>query len=350
MTQVRSEAVHILVVDDEVQIRLFLKEVLESYGYQCAEAGSSDEARKLCESMTFEMLLCDVNLPGENGLDLAKFLRTVHPDMAVIMITGIDDPGLAESALDFGAYGYLVKPVQINEVLINVSNAIRRRNLEIQNKSYQKALEQTVAERTRELNEALTELRHSFNDIVHVIAMTLETKDAYTAGHQQRVAELACCIAREMGMSREQLETLRLAAMIHDLGKIAIPSQILAKPTRLRATEYELIKEHPRLGYDILSSVAFLKPVAEIVLQHHERLDGSGYPRGLRGDQILIESRIIAVSDVVEAMSSHRPYRPGLGIHLALEEIEKNSGRLYDTDVADVCLRLFREKGFVLGT
>lgn len=340
--------VNILVIDDEVQIRMFLRELLESYGYTCAGAGNSVEARNLFKEREFDLVLCDINLPGENGLDLAKSLREAKPDTAVIMVTGIDDSDLAEAALDFGAYGYLVKPVQINEVLINVSNAIRRRKLEIQNKRYQQALQQQVAERTSKLNKTLSDLRRAFDDIVHVIALTGEMKDAYTAGHQQRVAELACAIAKEMGLPYEMGESLRLVGMIHDLGKIAIPADILAKPTRLRPTEYELIKDHPRLGYEVLSTVEFLKPVAEIVLQHHERLDGSGYPLGLVGDQIRMEARIIAVADVVEAMFSHRPYRPGLGIDAALEEIESHAGRTYDPEVAAACLRLFREKGFVL--
>jgi len=340
--------VNILIVDDEVQIRMFLRELLEAYGYSCAGAGSGDETRKLFAEYDFDLVLCDINLPGENGLELAKSLREEKPDTAVIMVTGIDDPALAEAALDFGAYGYLVKPVQLNEVLINVSNALRRRKLEIQNKKYQQALEQQVAERTRKLNITLSDLRRAFDDIIHVIALTSEMKDAYTAGHQQRVAALACAIGKEMGLSSEMVETLRLVGMIHDVGKIAIPADILAKPTRLRATEYELIKDHPRLGADVLSTVSFLQPAAEIVLQHHERIDGSGYPQGLVGDQIRLEARIIAVADVVEAMFSHRPYRPGLGIDAALEEIESHAGLTYDPEVAAACLRLFREKRFVL--
>ena len=342
--------VNILIIDDEVQIRMFLRELLESYGYTCVGAGNGVEARNLFKERDVDLVLCDINLPGENGLDLAKSLREEKPETAVIMVTGIDDSELAEAALDFGAYGYLVKPVQVNEVLINVSNALRRRNLEIQNKRYQQALQQQVAERTSTLNKTLSDLRRAFDDIVHVIALTGEMKDAYTAGHQQRVAELACAIAKEMGLSYELVESLRLVGMIHDLGKIAIPADILAKPTRLRATEYELIKDHPRLGYEVLSTVEFLKPVAEIVLQHHERLDGSGYPQGLVGDQIRLEARIIAVADVVEAMFSHRPYRAGLGIDAALEEIETHAGQTYDPEVAAACLRLFREKGFVLDT
>ncbi|WP_462325521.1 HD domain-containing phosphohydrolase [Desulfoplanes sp.] len=340
--------VNILIVDDDPQIREFIRDLLESFKYNCTDAASANEALEAFDQIEFDLVLCDIDLGGDDGLDLARSLREKRSDTAVIMVTGIDDSVLAETALDFGAYGYLVKPVRINEVLINVSNALRRRSLEMQNKRHQKALQEQVAERTRKLNRTLSDLRRAFDDIVHVIALTGEMKDAYTAGHQQRVAELASAIAREMGLAFETVETIRLAGMIHDLGKIAIPSDILAKPTRLRATEFELIKDHPRLGYDILSTVEYLKPVADIVLQHHERLDGRGYPQGLKGEKTLLEARIIAVADVVEAMSSHRPYREGLGIDIALGEIEKNAGILYDKDAAAACLRLFREKGFSL--
>jgi putative nucleotidyltransferase with HDIG domain len=171
-------------------------------------------------------------------------------------------------------------------------------------------------------------------------------RDPYTAGHQQRVTQLAVAIATEMGLPTEQIDGIRVIGTLHDVGKICIPAEILSKPGKLTKVEFTIIKIHSQAGYNILKTVEFPWPVAKIVLQHHERMNGSGYPKGLRGEDILLESRILAVADVVEAMSSHRPYRPALGTHKALEEIEQNSGVLYDADVADACLRLFREKGF----
>jgi putative nucleotidyltransferase with HDIG domain len=171
-------------------------------------------------------------------------------------------------------------------------------------------------------------------------------RDPYTAGHQQRVAELAVCIAREMGLPEEQVHAIHLAGVVHDIGKINIPAEILAKPTTLTSIEFELIKTHSRSGYEILQGVEFPWPIADIVWQHHERLDGSGYPRGLKDKDILLETKIIAIADVVEAMSSHRPYRPGLGIEVALDEIERGRGRLYDERAVDACLKLFREQHF----
>ena len=196
------------------------------------------------------------------------------------------------------------------------------------------------------LKETLAKLREAFDATIQALALTVERRDPYTAGHQRRVADLARAIADEMALAREQVDAICLAAVIHDIGKISVPAEILSKPGRLSPVEFELIKMHPRVGYDILSKIEFPGPVAEVVLQHHERMGGSGYPRSLAGDEILLEARSLAVADVVEAMVSHRPYRPMLNIEKALEEISRNRGTLYDPLVVDACLRLFKEKGF----
>ncbi|MBI4292936.1 MAG: PAS domain-containing protein [Betaproteobacteria bacterium] len=197
-----------------------------------------------------------------------------------------------------------------------------------------------------EARENAVRLRESLEETVFAIATTVEMRDPYTAGHQRRVTELAIAIARKLGLSDHQLHGLRLASMVHDLGKIRVPAEILSKPGRLTDIEMSLMKLHPKTGNDILKDIKFPWPIARIVLEHHERIDGSGYPHALKGDSILLESRILGVADVVEAMASHRPYRPGLGIEAALAEIGKGSGRLYDPSVADACTKLFRESGF----
>jgi PAS domain S-box-containing protein/putative nucleotidyltransferase with HDIG domain len=199
-----------------------------------------------------------------------------------------------------------------------------------------------------ELQRTLENLRKSFGTTIQVMVSAVEMRDPYTAGHQLRVADIARSIAKEMGLSQDQIDGIRLAGSIHDIGKLSIPAEILAKPTKLTDIEFSLIKEHSRIGYEMLKDMESPWPLAEIVYQHHERMNGSGYPRKLKGDEILIEARIMAVADVVEAMASHRPYRPGLGIEAALEEIEKNKGISYDNVVADACLRLFREKNYKL--
>jgi PAS domain S-box-containing protein len=196
------------------------------------------------------------------------------------------------------------------------------------------------------LTETLDNLRHAISTTIQVLNLAVETKDPYTAGHQRRTTDLARTIATEMGLPPEKIEGIRMAGSIHDIGKISVPAEILSKPTKLTAIEMSLIRVHAEQGYEILKDVVSPWPLAEIVYQHHERMDGSGYPRGLKGDEIIPEARILAVADVVESMASHRPYRPALGVGAALEEIEKNAGTLYDRDVAEVCLKLFREKGF----
>jgi PAS domain S-box-containing protein len=199
-----------------------------------------------------------------------------------------------------------------------------------------------------QLRESLEQLRRAVETIIQVLVMAVEVKDPYTAGHQRRMTNLARTIATEMGLTPEKIEGLRMAGVIHDIGKITMPSEILSKPTKLSGIELSLTREHVRLGYDILKDVESPWPLAEIVLQHHERMNGSGYPRNLKGDEILMEARILAVSDVVESMASRRPYRPALGIDAAIEEISKERDILYDPEVVDACLKLFHEKRYSL--
>ncbi len=201
----------------------------------------------------------------------------------------------------------------------------------------------------KSLQQTMEKLRRSLVGTIQAISLIVETRDPYTAGHQKRVSSLARTIAQEMGLPRDAVDNIRMAGAIHDIGKLSVPAEILSKPTRLNEIEMSLIKVHPQTGYDILKDAELPSPVAEIVLQHHESLDGSGYPQGLKDGEILLEARIVSVADVVEAIASHRPYRPALGIEMALEEIEKNKGRLYDAEVVGVCLKLFREKGFSFG-
>ena len=196
------------------------------------------------------------------------------------------------------------------------------------------------------LKKSYQRLQKTMQDTIRVIAKVVEVKDPYTSGHQHRVSQLAASIAQELKLPPDKLEGIRIAALVHDIGKISVPAEILSKPTKLNEIEYSLIKDHSQIGYDILKTIDFPWPVAQIILQHHERIDGSGYPQGLKGNKILLEARIIGVADVVEAMSSHRPYRPALGIDKALEEISKNKGILYVPEVVNACLKNFKEKGF----
>lgn len=339
-----SEKPKILIVDDEAPIRRILSRVLREQGYECQVAANALEAKDKLAGEKFDLLLCDVRMPGESGLELVEEVMPNFPDMAVVFISGADDPKVARMALDKGAYGYILKPFKLNEVIIQVANALRRRELEALQKIHLRELERKVDERTQELQLALGQLREAMDGIVRAISLTVEVKDPYTAGHQKRVALLARLVARRLGLSPGRIEGLYVAGSIHDLGKISVPAEILSKPSTLTAIEFGLIKTHPDVGYEILKPIQFPWPIAEMVRQHHERMDGSGYPRGLKGDEILLEARILAVADVVEAISSHRPYRPALGLEKAMEELKRGRSTLYDEQVVDACLELLAQK------
>ena len=188
-----------------------------------------------------------------------------------------------------------------------------------------------------------SELQKAMDGIIHAVSLVVETRDPYTADHQRRVAELARAIAREMGLSQWQIMGIHIAGLLHDVGKVAVPAEILSKPGKINQYEFSIIKNHCQVGYEILQKIDFPWPVTKAILQHHERLNGSGYPEGLSGEDIILEARILGVADVVEAMSSHRPYRPALGLECALQEISQASGVLYDSEVVDACLRLLKE-------
>ncbi len=338
----------ILIVDDEESVRHLIGQMLERSDYDCTLAKDASESRQFLKEKKFELILCDINLPGESGLEFTRYALAEYPDTAAIMVTAMNDPLIAEEALEIGVYDYLIKPFDRNGVLISVANALRRRQLEIDNRNYRQTLEKMVEERTAELQNSVKKWQKALEGSIHAMALTVEMRDSYTAGHQQRVANLAIAIAKEMDLLKDQIDGIRMAGLIHDIGKISIPAEILSKPGIINEIEFSLIKMHSKVGYDILKNIEFPWPIAEIVLQHHERMDGSGYPLGLKDKEIILESKILGVADVVEAMASHRPYRPAMGIDKALELVIENKTTLFDPDVVDVCVKIFREKGFKL--
>ena len=332
----------ILIVDDEEPIRKLLMRYLGSKNYECVPAADAVEARCRLEEEEFDVILCDINMPGESGLDLVRDLRGKNTDLAAVMVTGSDEPGIAKTAFDVGAYDYIVKPLEQNRVLISVTNALHRRELEVVGRTYRNMLELMVAERTENLRDTLEKLQRTLGGVIHAMALTIEKRDPYTAGHQERVAHLARAMARAMHLPEEQVKGLEMAAHIHDIGKIRVPSEILSRPGQLSDIEFALVKTHPRVGYEILRPIEFPWPVAEIVYQHHEKMDGSGYPRGLSDQEILLEAKILTVADVVEAMAFHRPYRAALGIDKALTEIVRGKGRFYEPEAVKACLAVFK--------
>ncbi len=249
-------------------------------------------------------------------------------------------------ALDAGVDAFLVKPLEETELIAQLRAMFRLRESEALLQRERDMLEEKVRERTSELEESTEAIERALEETVYVLAKTVESKDPYTSGHQRRVAELGARIAARLGLDDFAQKSVFMAGMVHDIGKIQVPSEILSKPGKISEVEFDIIREHPAIGWKILKPVHFPWPVADIVWQHHERIDGSGYPRNLKDGEIMIEARILSVVDVVEAMSSHRPYRPSLGIDQALEEIRRGSGTLYDPEVVSACLDLFEKEGF----
>lgn len=343
----------ILVVDDEKAIRVTLGEFLRRDGYEVDTAEDARKAESLLGEKEFDAVLTDIILPGINGVALLGKIKAASPQTQVVMMTGNPSVETAAAALRNGATDYLSKPCTRETVLHAVSNACtiktlkdEKTKLEQSNRLYQKHLEQLVSERTTSLEEREKRLENIIDGSIQAIASAVEIRDPYTAGHEQRVAHLAAAIARQLGLDDQKVHGIEIAGFLHDLGKIAVPAEILSKPCRLNDLEFGLIKMHPQVGYEILHKIYFLWPVAEATLQHHERMDGSGYPNGLKGNDIILEARILAVADVVEAMSSHRPYRPAVGVEAALKEIAEHRGTLYDGEIIDACCHLVRNKGF----
>jgi putative nucleotidyltransferase with HDIG domain len=283
-----------------------------------------------------DLILSDYNMPGFDGMAALKLARDRLPETPFIIVTGSVSEDVAVDCMKEGAWDYVIKE-HVKRLGPAVSNAMEKRQV---------LLKKRRAEEERE--EAFQSLDRALNDAIAAMAKIVETRDPYTAGHQVKVADLAAAIAVEMGLPGDRVKYIRIAALIHDIGKIYVPSDILSKSGRLREEELKLIRVHVQESFNILRTIEFPWPIADIAAQHHERLDGTGYPGGLRGDDILLEARILAVADVMEAMSSHRPYRAALGTQAALEEITCNRGKLYDPEVVDACVRLFNEKGFTL--
>lgn len=332
-----SDSVHILIVDDDKPFGQMLESVIRKLaGFDCSFVESAKEALEVLEKRAVDVVVTDIKMPDMSGIELTRIIKEKYAS-DVIVITGYYEDFTYEEAIENGANDFIEKPVRPTELILRLKRVLRERAILYKRKQAEE-----------ERGNSIKRLRKALGAIVQALAVAAETRDPYTAGHQRRVADLACAIATEMGLTTDQMDGLRMASTIHDLGKLSIPAEILSMPRKLTEIEFGLIKTHTQQGYDILRDIEFPWPIARMVLEHHERIDGSGYPNGLTGDKLLIESRIIAVADVVEAIASHRPYRPGLGVDVALDEISKNKGILYDVDVADTCLKLFREHKYKL--
>jgi len=335
----RDKNLKILALEDSPRDFDLTKEQLIEAGYtlSIARVETEEEFNSSIRSNLYDIILADFTVPGFDAFSALRIRNKICPETPFICVSGSIGEVTAIELLKSGAVDYVIKdrPERLPLAIERALEEVREKELRNQaNVELEKAYEKLIAGQKK--------LQKTLDSIIQVIGQAVELRDPYTAGHQRRVAKLACSIAEKMGFSKDRIKGVGMAGEIHDLGKISVPAETLSKPTKLTNLEYKIIKLHPKTGYDILKKIDFSWPIAETVYQHHERMDGSGYPRGLRGKEILLEARVLAVADVVEAMVSHRPYRPALGLDKALEEIEMNRGVLYDSDVVDACVGLLK--------
>jgi putative two-component system response regulator len=339
-----APGVKLLIVDDDNAFRTSLARTLIRHGYVCVEAASSVEARAALEAQDdVAAVLCDVKMPGQSGMDLLTELTADVPGVAVVMMTGVDDPRVAEVAFEFGAFGYLIKPFDTNELLISLASALRRRDLESSQRSQVRTLEQTIA-RTRVLGSVLEGLEHESRDSVESdeaiserLSRAVSLRDEETGRHIERMSRYAVVLANAVGFTGLSADDLRHATALHDVGKIGVPDGILLKPGSLSRDEYTAMQRHARIGYQLLagSASALLQVAAEIALTHHEWWDGSGYPRGLQGTEIPEVARIAAITDVFDALTSNRVYRPGVSFEEAIAAMRELRGRQFEPRLLD---------------
>ena len=340
----------LLIVDDDEALRRWEERVVRDQGYSCDGACDANTMRDHLQQDSYQLALLDINMPGESGMELLSYIRRSHPDVAVLMVTGEDSTKLAMTAIEYGAYGYLVKPVGSGELLINVANALHRRRLELKNRHLVEHLQVTADERSHKLEEALEDLELSETKVwvaqaetIFRLARLVEFRDTETGHHLQRMSFYCEILARKTGFSEQSCQLVRLASQLHDVGKVAIPDSILLKQGKLTPDEFEVIKGHAETGFQMLSGSAseIVQMGAQIALTHHERWDGSGYPRGLAGDDIPMEGRIAAIADVFDALTSDRVYRAALPVKSAIEMMQGERGRHFDPELLDAfCLVL----------
>ena len=331
----------ILVVDDEETIREIVCSMLTTASYKCRQASSGMEALALLESgEEFELMLSDLMMANLDGIGLLEKTKERFPEMPVVMVTAVHDISVALAAIRNGAYDYLLKPFEREQLLATVRRALENRRLKLENRAYQTSLESLVAARTEQLRKAIVDLERSYDITLEALGDALDKKDAETEGHSKRVTAFTIAIARAMGLSKEQIAVIARGAFLHDIGKMAVPDAILRKPGKLTPDEILIMQEHCYHGYEILKKIPFLGEAAEIVYAHQERYDGTGYPRGLKGEQIPLGARMFSVADTLDAITSDRPYRPAQSLTAARIEIEKWSGRQFDPDVVKVFLEM----------
>lgn len=334
-------AERILVVDDEEAIREIVTSMLTSAGFQCRQAGSGLQALAILESgEDFSLMLTDLMMAELDGIGLLERTKEKYPEMPVVMVTAVHDISVALAAIRNGAYDYLLKPFEREQLLATVHRAMENRRLKLENRAYQSNLESLVTARTQQLRQAMADLERSYDITLEALGDALDLRDAETEGHSKRVTAYTIAIARAMNLAPDRIRVIARGAFLHDIGKMAIPDAILRKPGALTEEEKIIMREHCYLGYQMLKKIPFLAEASEIVHTHQEYYDGSGYPRGLKGEEIPLGSRLFAVADTLDAITSDRPYRRAQSYQAAREEILRWSGRQFDPVVVQAFARM----------
>lgn len=329
----------ILIVDDEEVICNVLDRRLTKEGYLCTTAHNGKEALNLFYQNSYSLILSDIKMPEMSGIELLQKVKAIDPKIKIIMVTAYPEIDLAVNAMRQGAYDFIIKPADLDLIVMSVRKALESKRLEEEIETYHTRLEELVEERTAKLQQAYRYLKKSHLDSVKVLAEAIDAKDPYTRGHSDRVKRMSLAIARHMGFSEERLETLEYGALLHDIGKIGIKDNILQKEGPLSREEYEIIREHPLIGVKIVEGVEFFRDKIPIIRHHHEFYDGSGYPDKLVGEAIPLEARIISLPDAFDAMTSARPHRGVMPLQDAILEMEKCKGKQFDPKVLDIFLR-----------
>jgi putative nucleotidyltransferase with HDIG domain len=335
----------ILVVDDEAAVRGIVAALLERSGYLTVSAGGAEEAlAHLKRDPGYDLVMSDVMMPEVDGLSLLDRIGVDYPGTPVVMFTAVHDIHVATNAFRRGAIDYLLKPFERNQLLNVVTRAVEHGRLQKQNSTYRQNLEEIVSARTGRLRATMQDLERSYDITLEAMGDALDLRDAETEGHSKRVTGYAIALGREMGLNADELKVIARGAFLHDIGKISTPDEVLLKPGKLDARETEIMREHCERGYEMVRKIPFLREASEIVFAHQESYDGSGYPRGLAGDEIPLGARIFAIADTLDAITSDRPYRKGRSFAEARAEILRCSGRQFDPKIVEVFLRVPLER------
>jgi len=329
----------ILIVDDEAEITAILADLFEGK-YDCTTAGSAEEALELLSIQDYELVVSDITMPGMSGLDMIPHIRNAWPNSVVVMISGMQTVESAIDALRLGAFDYVMKPFDLRQVEAVVKRALEHQELIVAKQRYEDHLEELVEQRTTELDQALNSLEDAYRSTLKALTAALETRDLETHGHSERVVSYSMRLGREYRLDSQHTKSLEFGSLLHDIGKIGVPDLILRKPAKLTPEEWVLMRQHPSHGQQILRGIQFLEGAARVVAQHHEQWDGSGYPLGLRGEEIDICARIFSVADAFDAITSNRVYRKGKPYLAAAEELDAWAGKQFDPKVVEAFHRV----------